>query len=270
LELWEEDLYELLGVEEASTPEEIKKAYKKLAIELHPDRFPDDAAKREEATVQFGKITNAYNILKDEEERAEYDFARRLGFAGSGGPGPSGGAKAAGGAKGAGGKDEAQQAKGGTGPIEDEGGVSEARRNQAQNQFDLGKIAHKGKNWAKAIQHYKEAARLDPAVADYPAYLGLAYTQQGLKTPALKAFEQAYKLDRKHAIVKEHYSPPSEAKKATKGGGFFGSLLALFGGGKKDDAKDKKGAKGGKDAKGKGKDAKGKKGAPGKKAAGKR
>lgn len=260
--LWEEDLYELLGVDESATPEEVKKAYKKLAIELHPDRFPDDAAKREEATARFGKITNAYNVLKDEEERAEYDFARRLGFAGSNGPPNGGGAKAAGGGAAAGAQ---AAAKGPTAPAEDDSGVSEARKSQAQNQFDLGKIAHKAKSWAKAIQHYKEAARLDPHVADYPAYLGLAYTQQGLKTPALKAFEQAYKLDKKHSVLKEHYTPPGEKAKGkdakSGGGGLFASIMALFGGGKKDDAKGKKGAKG--------KDAKGKKGA-GKKAASKR
>ncbi len=260
--LWEEDLYELLGVDESATPEEVKKAYKKLAIELHPDRFPDDAAKREEATHRFGKITNAYNVLKDEEERAEYDFARRLGFAGASGPAPGGGAKATGGAA-------ASAAGGGkvpTAPMEDDTGVSDARRNQAQNQFDLGKIAHKAKSWAKAIQHYKEAARLDPHVADYPAYLGLAYTQQGLKTPAQKAFEQAYKLDKKHSVLKEHYTAPGEKSKGKDakagGGGLFATIMALFGGGKKDDGKGKKGAKG--------KDAKGKKGAPGKKTAGKR
>lgn len=256
--LWEEDLYELLGVDESATPEEVKKAYKKLAIELHPDRFPDDAAKREEATHRFGKITNAYNVLKDEEERAEYDFARRLGFAGSNGPAPGGNKAAAGGAAGA-------AAAKPTAPAEDDTGVSDARKNQAQNQFDLGKIAHKAKSWAKAIQHYKEAARLDPHVADYPAYLGLAYTQQGLKTPALKAFEAAYKLDKKHSVLKEHYTAPGDKAKGKEaksgGGGLFATIMALFGGGKKDEK-----GKG----KGKGKDAKGKKGAAGKKAAGKR
>ncbi|MEB3196997.1 MAG: DnaJ domain-containing protein [Candidatus Sericytochromatia bacterium] len=222
MELWEEDLYELLNVEESATPEEIKKAYKKLAIELHPDRFPDDPERRDQATVQFGKITNAYNILKDEEERAEYDFARRLGFA-SAGPPP--GAK--------GGASGGRVASG-----EDEGVLSEARKNQAINQFDLGKNAHMNKSWAKAIQHYKEAARLDPSVADYHAFLGLAYIQQGLKTPAQKALEQAYKIDKRHKIVRQYYIAPGEEKQ--KKGGLLAAIMSLFGGGKKD-AKGKKG-----------------------------
>lgn len=242
MELWEEDLYELLAVDEAATPEEIRKAYKKLAIELHPDRFPDDTAKRDEATIRFSKVTNAYNILKDEEERAEYDFARRLGFATANGPAP---ASKSGAPKSGALKSEASPASGSSKVEEDDPGVSDARRNQAENQFALGKIAHKGKSWAKAIQHYKEAARLDPAIADYPASLGLAYFQQGLKTPATKAFEQAFKLDRKHPILKEHFPAAGAAKKEVKGGGgFLSALLAMFGGGKKD-VKGKKG-KGGK------------------------
>lgn len=215
MELWEEDLYEILDVDENATPEEVRKAYKKLAIELHPDRFPDDAEKREEATARFGKITNAYNVLRDEEERAEYDFARRLGFANQ--------AKAPG--------------KGDAGD-EDDGGLSDARKSQAINQFDQGKNAHKNKNFSKAIQFYKEAARLDPTVADYPAFLGLAYTQQGLKTPAQKAFEQAYKLDKKHKLVRQHYLQPG-TKQAS--GGILAAIMKLFGGGKKEAANDKKG-----------------------------
>jgi curved DNA-binding protein CbpA len=235
VELWEEDLYELIGVEETATAEEIRKAYKKLAIELHPDRFPDDPAKRDEATARFSKVTNAYNILKDEEERAEYDFARRLGFAGSSTAAPTKGGAT-------GGKS-----------IDEDGNVSEARKAQARNQYEAGLVAHKGKNWSKCIQHYKEAARLDPSVADYPAYLGLAYHQQGLKTPANKAFEQALKLDKKNKIVRQYYAQPDQQKPT--GGGLLGKLMAMFGG-KKDAAKadgkaDAKGAKGKAGAKGK-------------------
>lgn len=93
-QLWEEDLYELLGVSPEAEAGEIKKAYKKLAVELHPDRFPDDEAKRADATERFGKITNAYNVLKDEESKAEYDFARRM--LGGMSAGPTGAPAAAG------------------------------------------------------------------------------------------------------------------------------------------------------------------------------
>jgi curved DNA-binding protein CbpA len=238
LELWEEDLYELLVVSPDATPEEIKKAYKKLAIELHPDRFPDDADKRAHATERFGKITNAYNVLKDEEQKAEYDFARRMLGGMSGGSAPT----SAGGAPSAAGPSAASS-------MADES-ISEAKKSQAQNQYDQGKVYHGAKNWQKAIALYKEAIRLDPTVADYHAYLGVAYKQQGLKTPAQNAFAAAYKLDKKHKLLKDNYTPPGEEGKKGKGKkgdakpSLIDQIMALFQGGKKD-------VKGGKGAKGK-------------------
>lgn len=258
MEIWDEDLYDLLGVNPEATPEEIKKAYKKLAVELHPDRFPNDEAKRKEAEASFGKITNAYNILKDEEERAEYDFARRMGY-GSSGPA----AAPAGGKPGAPASAKPPQA--------DDAAVNDLKRSQAQNQFDQGKVFHGSKNWQKAIACYKESIRLDATVADYHAYLGLAYKQQGLMTPANNAFAAAYKIDKKHKLLKEHYEAPDEPKGNAKGKGAKGK-----GKGKKGDAKpgllDQLMAMFAPkaDAKGKGKKAPAKKGAPAKKAGAKR
>jgi curved DNA-binding protein CbpA len=218
---WEDDLYDLIGVDAESTLEEIKKAYKKKAVELHPDRFPDDEAKRQEATVLFGKITNAYNVLKDEEERAEYDFARRMGFGNGGAPvnNKGGGPKGGGAASAAAGEDAA---------------VNDHKKSQAANQFEQGRVYHKGKNFQKAIACYKEAVRMDSTVADYHAHLGLAYLQNGLKTPANNAFSAAFKLDKSHKILKEHYEPAMTKK--DKGGGnskpgLFAALMNLFGGG---------------------------------------
>lgn len=222
MEIWEEDLYELLGVDAEASPEEIKKAYKKLATSLHPDRFPDDEVKRAEATEKFGKITNAYNILKDEEERAEYDFARRMGF-GTAGPSPAG----AGAAPAAGSPGAAARA------AEADAAVNDLKKSQAENQFGQGQVYHKAKNWQKAITCYKEAIRMDNTVADYHAYLGLAYLQQGLKSPANNAFAAAYKLDKKNKIVKANYEPPDAPKGGAKGAKGKGGAK----GGKKGDAK---------------------------------
>jgi molecular chaperone DnaJ len=83
----EKDFYEVLGVAETATPEEIKKAYRKLAQTHHPDANPGDAA----AEDRFKAISEAYSILSDAEQRKEYDQVRRLaasgGFQGFGGPG---------------------------------------------------------------------------------------------------------------------------------------------------------------------------------------
>lgn len=75
------DHYETLGVKRDATQEEIKKAYRKLARELHPDVNPS-----EEASEQFKLVTHAYDVLSDPEERQRYDMGgANGGFGGFGG-----------------------------------------------------------------------------------------------------------------------------------------------------------------------------------------
>lgn len=63
------DYYSILGCTKSSTPAELKKAYRKLAVKWHPDKNPDN----ETATQNFQKISEAYNILSDEKKRKLYD-----------------------------------------------------------------------------------------------------------------------------------------------------------------------------------------------------
>ena len=63
------DHYETLGVSREATPEEIKKAYRRLARELHPDVNPS-----EEASERFKSVTHAYDVLSDPEQRQRYDM----------------------------------------------------------------------------------------------------------------------------------------------------------------------------------------------------
>lgn len=65
-----EDYYQLLGVNRNATPEEIKKAYRKLAQKYHPDKAQDNKA---EAEARFKKISEAYAVLSNSEKRKEYD-----------------------------------------------------------------------------------------------------------------------------------------------------------------------------------------------------
>jgi molecular chaperone DnaJ len=64
-----QDFYELLGVTREASPEDIKKAFRKLAMQCHPDRNPGD----KDAEHRFKAINEAYDVLKDEQRRAAYD-----------------------------------------------------------------------------------------------------------------------------------------------------------------------------------------------------
>lgn len=71
------DYYEVLGVGREATPEELKRAYRKLALKYHPDKNPGD----KEAEEKFKELGEAYEILSDQQKRATYD---RFGHAASG------------------------------------------------------------------------------------------------------------------------------------------------------------------------------------------
>ena len=84
---FEKDYYAALGVSKDASASEIKKAYRKLAAQSHPDKHPGDAA----AEAKFKEVSEAYDVLGNAKRREEYDEAQRLvstgGFAGGGYPG---------------------------------------------------------------------------------------------------------------------------------------------------------------------------------------
>jgi molecular chaperone DnaJ len=87
-----QDYYEMLGVGRTASPDDIKKAFRKLAMQHHPDRNQGD----KDAEKKFKELNHAYDILKDPDKRAAYDRYGAAAFEGGNGPGGPGGFNAQG------------------------------------------------------------------------------------------------------------------------------------------------------------------------------
>src|SRR5688572_27351847 len=74
------DYYEILGVSKGSSQDEIKKAYRKVAMQYHPDRNPGDKVAEE----KFKEAAEAYEILSDADKRSQYDRFGHAGVSGNG------------------------------------------------------------------------------------------------------------------------------------------------------------------------------------------
>ena len=85
------DYYEVLGVSKTATDAEIKKAYRKLAIQFHPDKQQDKSEQeKKEAEDKFKEAAEAYSVLSDKDKRARYDQFGHAGMGGAAGGGAGG------------------------------------------------------------------------------------------------------------------------------------------------------------------------------------
>src|SRR5215213_5372531 len=79
------DYYDILGIERSSSLDDIKKAYRRLAVKYHPDKNPGDP----KAEEKFKEAAEAYGVLSDEEKRARYDRYGHQGLGGAAGFDPN-------------------------------------------------------------------------------------------------------------------------------------------------------------------------------------
>ena len=160
------DLYQRLGIKRGASEAEVKKAYRSLAKQLHPDRNQDNP----KAAERFNQVTQAYDILSDKDKRARYDRGeldeegnpKFGGFGGGGGAGfGGGGARPRGAPEGFGGAfDDAA-----TADLSDlfEGLFSGSRRGQASGFGNRGRAPQKGGDIAYRLKvPFLDAATLSP------------------------------------------------------------------------------------------------------------
>src|SRR3546814_6799842 len=87
------DYYDVLGAARGASKDVLKRAYRKLAMQYHPDRNPGDA----EAEQRFKELNEAYDVLQDDDKKAAYDRFGHAAFENAGGARPGGGAGFSGG-----------------------------------------------------------------------------------------------------------------------------------------------------------------------------
>jgi len=81
------DYYEVLEISKGASQDEVKKAYRKMAVKYHPDKNQGDA----DAEARFKEVSEAYEVLSDPKKREMYDrYGKESVFAGAGGAGPQG------------------------------------------------------------------------------------------------------------------------------------------------------------------------------------
>ncbi|MEB3238418.1 MAG: DnaJ domain-containing protein [Candidatus Sericytochromatia bacterium] len=158
-----EDLYAILGVSEDADDAALKDAFRRLSRELHPDRYVGDVDKQEEVQAQFAKVSGAYNVLKDPEQRSEYDFTRRL--------------------------------LGNTQSAPSAAPASDFRNSRAKACYNAAMALQAEGEIGKAIESAKEAISLDANEATYRTLLAALYARKGWSSYAKAELDVALRLN---------------------------------------------------------------------------
>lgn len=227
---FEEDYYAILGVEDEAAPEEIRKAYLKLAKKLHPDRFPNDEQGKQAAQAEFRRVTQAHYILGEPERRAEYDRLRQL-------------AKARNMLK------NAEPGSAVSAPTKQSAEAAQAQAADAQGQAAADESINQkwaAKHLARADEYFrrrhykeaetaiKEAIRLVPNDPRFHNKLAEIYLARGWRTYAMTEVQAALKHDPKDPDARNLEAKIKAASRDLPGKGqkkgFLDQLKDIFGG----------------------------------------
>lgn len=206
----ETNLFRVLGLELTATPDEVRAAYRRLAKQVHPDRF-SDATSKALAEKAFIRINEAFNNLRDPFKRKEYErtLAPTVQVAS---------------------QDHQMHAATQTNTVKTDASqeekIRQVRQEQAEKHFLQGKQYEQKNLLDDAIRAYKEAIRLCNDVAKYHSQLGLALQKKNWLGYAQAEFKVALHFDPTDKLALKHYRPSAGLSVPRNSLGF--KLLNLF------------------------------------------
>ncbi|MEZ0371024.1 MAG: DnaJ domain-containing protein [Candidatus Sericytochromatia bacterium] len=242
--LWRVNLFDVLGIKEETSKDDMKNVYKQLAKKYHPDRFPAGSPAQAEAKEKFSGINRAYEVLSNDAKRHQYLDTRRLladhlavldlvttpeqaaqqahdaqqaqaAQQPQAAPPPAAAPAAS--------PPAAQQGQGhkkinASGPPKED-----YKTKEAEDAFKEGNVQFGKNDLDGAITSYQRAITILPDQSKYHSNLGRAYMMKGWKGMAQSAFKQALVLNPNDALAKKHYEPEKAKKK-----GLLDGLLGRF------------------------------------------
>lgn len=182
--IWKEDLFAVLGVQQETSVSDIRKIYINLTKEYHPDKFVNDKAAYEEAVTKFSKITVAYKILIDPQKREYYLELRRILKEHIPEPGQ-------------------EQTKPKPKDKASEENTAKVKEQQAESFFNKAQNFFNHHDYDTAINELEKAINICPDTSKYHTYLGRIYKAKGWSGMAAASFKKALDLNPNDAIARK-------------------------------------------------------------------
>lgn len=212
--IWRIDLFAILGATEDQNKEDLRQIYKKLAKQYHPDKFPAGSKEQEDAKTRFSEISQAYDILSNEQKRQQYLDTRRLlahhlaaeAQAAAGDSAAPAAAPAA--------------APSAAAPLPKAAPAQDYKLKEAEEAFKEGLNLMRKNDTDAAISSFQRAISIFPDTSKYHSNLGQAFLNKGWTGMAQASFKKALVLNPNDPVAKKNYEPEKPKKK-----GLFGGLF---------------------------------------------